>query len=356
MNSVKQKRMTYLSAILSTCLFLTQPLFVLAQEESGVEPPSTPIVLEAMPPILPTEGTLESNTTDLGLGTDVTRDVSADSSGTTVDPQTDDSVAEEDVSVDTDMPTVEELAAVSQSTPASELLQQTFNIQEVVDPTEMEVESVTDIVLAPEETPSGNLFDQTTEEVTEEVPDTTPSTEVLATDPPAVESFPETTPEPAQQESYLEGTLVIALEEVAPTPEYVFSVHTGKQIPTKKRIRHESHDRSNNLVITETEQTVSVPPTITADNSEGVMDISGVCASTYYVVLIYKQEADYDRDRSSYVINKAYPCEGGTFSYKVRDLPLTLKNGTYYVLIGEQGDTGPWSPITALTQVEIQHN
>lgn len=340
--------MTYISAILSFCLFFIQPAFVLAQEEgetlisSGV-----PAAIEAAEDIA--EVSANSNQV-----------VPVDTSEDEIVYSNDDTPADVPVasmeSLDEDVVTSEDVTTVSQSATASELLQQTFNTQDVLDPTGVETESVIEIATPPEETILPDAINQPIDAVgEEEVSDMAPEEETQVVDQQP-EPLQETNPEPLMDMRLSEEPILISLEEMEPTPDYVFSVNTGKQIPTKKRIRHETRDRSNNLVITETEQTVSAVPTITADNTEGVMDISGACASTYYVVLIYKQESDYDRDRSSYVINKAYPCEGGAFSYKVQDLPLTLKNGTYYVLIGEQGDSGPWSPVTALTQVEIQRN
>lgn len=89
------------------------------------------------------------------------------------------------------------------------------------------------------------------------------------------------------------------------------------------------------------------------DSESGIMTLSGTCSDTYFVVLLYKNQSDYTEDRGSYILNKAFKCENGSFSYSVSDLPSNLETGTYYMLIGDQGSRGTWTPATQLTEINI---
>lgn len=89
------------------------------------------------------------------------------------------------------------------------------------------------------------------------------------------------------------------------------------------------------------------------DNESGAMTLTGTCSDTYFVVLLYKNQSDYTEDRGSYILNKAFKCENGSFSYSISDLPSNLETGTYYMLIGDQGSRGTWTPATQLTEINI---
>lgn len=124
-----------------------------------------------------------------------------------------------------------------------------------------------------------------------------------------------------------------------PDPSYVFAL-SGKIIPTEKK-----------GVIGTSMQ--AAPVAASVDGATGVVTVTGACASSYFVVLLFRHKEDYAHDPASYVLNRAYPCVGGTYSYSITEVPATLENGTYYLLIGEQGEKGSWSPATALTEVSI---
>lgn len=262
----------------------------------------------------------------------------------------------------TTIPEVEPIAPPAEtvtqsSTSTDELLQGADNPQDVVDPGS--VGTSTEVVVLDvqppqpvDEIPTDNPT--TTDEV---LPDEIPPTDVPPA-PPEVEQLPVVDPMPQEQPATVEASqpVAIALEEIAPDPEYVFSVNTGKHIPAKRRVKEEVRDRFNRVTTVEKEVIVDNAPQVTPDNREGTMQITSSCTNKYYVVLVYKNEGDYDRDRTSYIVNKAYPCQGGNFTYLLDDLPSTLQNGTYYVLIGEQGDTGGWLPISGLTEITINRN
>ena len=74
------------------------------------------------------------------------------------------------------------------------------------------------------------------------------------------------------------------------------------------------------------------------------------------MVLIFKNQTDYEADPRSFIMNRAYPCENGTYSYSIDRLPPTLTNGTYYLMIADQGERGPWTPATGLTEITINRS
>lgn len=138
----------------------------------------------------------------------------------------------------------------------------------------------------------------------------------------------------------IESVAEIPLEE---EKGFAFAL-TGKSIPTKQRLLTSDGEVIDERVIRES-------PVLSIDD-EGAMTIAGACGDSYYVVLLYKDPEDYEKDPRSYILNRAYECTG-TFSYAVENLPTMLPNGTYYLLIGEQGEAGAWVPITSLTEITI---
>ncbi|MBP9757443.1 MAG: hypothetical protein KBD06_02475 [Candidatus Pacebacteria bacterium] len=125
-------------------------------------------------------------------------------------------------------------------------------------------------------------------------------------------------------------------------PKYVIQL-SGNTIPTKKR----GILGASSLI---------VPTATSIDSTTGTMTVSGTCASPYFVVLIFKNQDDYETDPRSFIMNKAFPCVDGTYSYSIDRLPATLPNGTYYLMVGEQGISGPWTPATGLTEISINRS
>lgn len=154
-----------------------------------------------------------------------------------------------------------------------------------------------------------------------------------------------------------------------PKAKYSFSINKNivshKRIPNPNKNRKnkniatnaKSLDQSNKNVDSKDPDTVLqqvdyiIDPVI--DNDTGTMSLSGMCLDTYYVVLLYKNMTDYTENPGSYIFNKAFKCENNSFSYSVSDLPSNLPSGNYYMLIGDQGDRGTWTPATQLTEITI---
>lgn len=122
-------------------------------------------------------------------------------------------------------------------------------------------------------------------------------------------------------------------------PSYVFAL-SGKKIPTKLAPGKASADAV----------------TTTIDPTSNTVNVSGSCSDVYFVVLLYRNAGDYETDPASYIVNRAYPCENGAYSYSINDVPATIQNGTYYLLIGEQGNKGSWRPASALTEIVINRS
>jgi hypothetical protein len=180
------------------------------------------------------------------------------------------------------------------------------------------------------------------EVVTEESPveDVTPS-EVVAVIEQTQEEVPMVepgVPDPVVTE--------MPVAELAPEPEFSFSL-SEESVPTKKKVR-------TSRGIAEEEVSTKLVPTV--DNEKGELLIGGECSDVSFVVLLFKNEEDYARDPASYIVNRAYPCENGSFSYALSSLPSTLPDGTYYLLVGQQGDRGMWTPITELRAVTINNS
>lgn len=172
--------------------------------------------------------------------------------------------------------------------------------------------------------------------------DTTQPLDVVDTSIPAQPDTQQAVPVQKTQE-----TKIALVPEKADTgPEYSFSL--GKKIATQ-RIEKDGSGRERMV-----QNSGTVDPVI--DNASGTMHVAGSCDSAYFVVLIFKDAEDYARDPQSYILNKAFPCTGGSYSYDIADLPDSLQDGTYYLLIGSEGDHGPWTPITSLTEITLSRN
>jgi hypothetical protein len=83
------------------------------------------------------------------------------------------------------------------------------------------------------------------------------------------------------------------------------------------------------------------------------LTVSGECRSPYFVLLTYRGTDDYIERPQTFASNYAGSCSGGTFSYTMSHLPIDTPRDVYYLLIGEQGDRGPWIPVTNLLPIEI---
>jgi hypothetical protein len=165
-------------------------------------------------------------------------------------------------------------------------------------------------------------------------------TEGEVVEPQPVEVITVIEPEPIPQ-------AIVAEVEEDLGPEFTFAL-TGKQIPTKNTLATAEGFKSG-----EGEIDASLVPII--DNETGAMNIAGQCGDVWFVVLLFRNERDYAKDPRSYILNQAFPCVNGQFTYSISELPATLPSGTYYLLVGQQGDRGAWTPITALTEISIDN-
>ncbi len=287
------------SAIISVMMLV--PYIAFAQTAETIEPaainaPETPVEI--------TVPVIESSTPD------------ASSNETTAETV----VSEADAVQDT---------ATSQETAASQETATSQDLEETSDPTSIATEdmeiiqvstSTSDEVLPPIEIVPEPAVEEVVPEIV--IPEPEPLTVVAET------------LTPTQEEVVREIIPLNKLNERL-EPDYVIAL-SGKQVPTKIA--------PGNAV-----EALST----TVDTQSGMLNLSGTCSEKFYVVLVYRTAEDYDADPSSYVVNRAYPCEGGSFTYKIDELPNTIPNGTYYLLIGEQGARGGWKPVTPMTEITI---
>ncbi len=97
-------------------------------------------------------------------------------------------------------------------------------------------------------------------------------------------------------------------------------------------------------------------PVVEVVDQGGTLQISGTCNDPYYVILMFRGAEDHIAEPSSYIVNRAYPCEGGTFSYSLTNdnsLPTNL-DGTYHLFVGAQGETGAWRVVSPVIPVQIR--
>lgn len=281
--------------------------------------------------------------------------------------------AEESVSPDSasDLPTDEtplvEAPGTEQQTVSASLVQDTFNAQEAVsglllentaNPEDAaEAESARDVVdlveTAPQETqalgaaetnPSDELAVIPGPASLEVVSESLEEATLVETQILEEEVVLEDVPMVIEEAQLSERLDIVAMTPPPPPPKPDFEFElTGNQIATKRV----------NLPRRPFE---GEPETLVVDNENGIMNISGACSDVYYVILLFKNATDYEKDPGSYIINKAYLCIGGEYSYSLDKLPTSLKDGTYYLLVGQQGESGLWKPITDLTEVVINNN
>ena len=181
----------------------------------------------------------------------------------------------------------------------------------------------------------------------------TSTADVISADVAAATSSDPDAADPSQPSEPHDTRQVIATSSVAiaiplaalqPSPEYSFAL-SGSAIPTvATSVAPDGSTRSATI-------DAALAPVV--DNASGAITVSGQCSDDYFVVLLYAHEQDYANDPSSYILNKAYPCALGSFTYSIRDLPHSLPAGTYYLLVGQEGKTGAWKPITSLSPITI---
>jgi hypothetical protein len=98
----------------------------------------------------------------------------------------------------------------------------------------------------------------------------------------------------------------------------------------------------------------SALPTVTLAD-KNTIHISGKCSEDYYTVLLFANKTDYENNPAAAVYNVATPCVNGSFNETLSDanFPPNLKPGTYYLVVANQGKTGPWQPYPTLYPILI---
>ncbi len=277
--------------------------------------------------------------------------------------QTTPEVVEPVVPVEATTATAEVPAIPDEASTEAPIVPEVSSEQESVQQTAPAQESVTGDVLEGTENPEMGTSTESEILVVEEATTTEPTIEVIelveTTENVVPEETPVETPEeipmpPPEELTIVAETLTTVVETVGEEfvplkdandtldPEYVLAI-SGKTIPTKKA-------RAIGIV------PVTVPVATAVDPETGIMTVSGSCASTYFVVLLFKNQTDYENDPRSAIVNRAYSCENGSYSYSIDRLPALLPNGTYYLMIGEQGESGSWTPASGLTEISINRS
>ncbi len=248
------------------------------------------------------------------------------------------------VPADTAVPPTEETP--SAETPSTDGVQDTAPTQEAVTGDALEKTSNPEDATSSESEIIPIVDATSTDPVPEEIPVVEGEAPQLAPDEIPVEAVNDLTivgdAMTAVVQTVSEDFVPLKDSNEALDPDYVMAL-SGKIIPTEKAgVLGKS--------------AITSPANVALDPVDGSLKVSGSCSNVYFVVLLFRDQTDYERDPASYIVNRAYPCVNGAYAYSINDLPTTIQNGTYYLLIGEQGDRGTWSPVTALTEVSINRS
>ncbi len=81
--------------------------------------------------------------------------------------------------------------------------------------------------------------------------------------------------------------------------------------------------------------------------------VSGNCSRKYFVILAYRDQSDYKKKPSSYVVNNALECNQGSFHYDLSNLSQTIDGGKYWLLTAEEDDTGGWTPVSQIFPITV---
>lgn len=214
----------------------------------------------------------------------------------------------------------------------------------------------------PSSTEGGVPLDDNTEldvvDLPEITPEETATTTPIIPDETQVEGVPvvpeeEIVPTDIPPEAVVEE---LPMEDISPKDGFKFSIKNGR-IPTTEapdwKVGDEIIDKYGKTTEVDKTEDITNIPKLSVNSVTNTLKVSGSCSMKYFVVLLYKNETDYNNDPAASILNRAFPCVGGKYSYSIDELPTTIPNGTYYLLVGEMGDTGTWTPITALVPISI---
>lgn len=274
-----------------------------------------------------------------------------DTTATTDSPATQETVGAETLLQTQDASALSDVASSTQETIPTDTLIQTQDPTLLVDVTASSTIPFDTGAASTSSTPDAPpiLLDATTTAATDIVPiiEETPSADVV----PLVPDTPVEDITPPD-----EVVATIPVEAIAPKSEFKFSIRSNRiatdKVPQWQKKGEDTTKRNKNKN-QQTEDVISNAPDVTLDAVSGAPIVSGACVNVYYVILLYKNETDYSSDPASYILNKAYPCVNGQYTYTMNDVPHSIPSGTYYLLVGEMGERGSWTPITSLVPIDI---
>lgn len=194
------------------------------------------------------------------------------------------------------------------------------------------------------------------------IQEVTDTVQEALTDQPAQqdEQTATTTPEMAQATSSDQQLLdPEILGQATPTPEVIKErklLFTAGQnaAPAQKLLPWYSRDDIRRLggekVLA---GTAGQLPRLVQSADKKSLSVSGGCSKNYFVVLLYRDRDDYLNNPASYVVNSAYKCERGSFSFNLNKLSPDLPDGKYYLLIAEEDANTTWVPVSQLIEVQV---
>lgn len=84
--------------------------------------------------------------------------------------------------------------------------------------------------------------------------------------------------------------------------------------------------------------------------------IDGVCSAKYYSIMLFTNKEDFEKDPAKAVINRAVLCENGKYSFSLdsKNLPLSMTDGNYYLILGDQGEGETPKPADVPVELNIK--
>jgi hypothetical protein len=117
---------------------------------------------------------------------------------------------------------------------------------------------------------------------------------------------------------------------------------TGRVVPTERSY-------AEGLII---EKVTQLPVIIPSETGERLM---GACDDEEVVIALYKKVEEYTADPNATITTRVRLCVNGSYSYALRDLPASLPDGKYYLLVSQRFGSGfPQTPLSALAEVVLE--
>ncbi len=100
------------------------------------------------------------------------------------------------------------------------------------------------------------------------------------------------------------------------------------------------------------EKITQLPVIIPSESGERLM---GACDDEEVVIALYKKIEEYAADPLATIVTRVRLCVNGSYSYALRDLPVSLPDGRYYLLVSERFGAGfPQTPLSALAEITLE--